>query len=109
MKLPLPLAIAAAAYVEKYGPDERYNYLRFLRAVPCPALVLVGEVEAATNMAFAGCPEEVTRLARACPRISLETIAGADHFYSGVREQAWQAIEHWLTTRQNPSRSPSEP
>jgi len=25
VKLPLPFAITAAGYAEKYGPDERYN------------------------------------------------------------------------------------
>jgi pimeloyl-ACP methyl ester carboxylesterase len=35
VKLPLPFAITAAGYVEKYGPEERYNYLKFAAGVPC--------------------------------------------------------------------------
>src|SRR5205823_5319742 len=33
--LPLPYVISAAGYVEKYGPDERCNFLRFVAQVPC--------------------------------------------------------------------------
>jgi alpha-beta hydrolase superfamily lysophospholipase len=96
VKLPLPMAIAAAGYVEKYGPEERYNYLRFLGGVPCPTVILLGEAEVANNMAFQEAPAELARLAENRPLLTFELIAGADHFYSGVREQAWQAIEKWL-------------
>jgi hypothetical protein len=34
--LPLPMAITAAGYLEKYGPEERYNFLRFVGGVTCP-------------------------------------------------------------------------
>ena len=83
-------------YVEKYGPDERYNFVKFLAAAPCPTLVLFGSVETAKNMAFQESPAEVARLAQRQPRISVETVEGADHFYSGVRDQAWQALQRWL-------------
>jgi pimeloyl-ACP methyl ester carboxylesterase len=99
VKVPLPFAIAAASYIEKYGPDERYNYLKFLASVPCPTLVLLGEVEVAKNMAFQRAPAEVARLAEKFPHISLESIAEADHFYSGVRNEAWQVIGRWLRAR----------
>ena len=39
-----------ARYLEKYGPDERYNYLRFLAGVSCPVLVTLGEKEVRDNM-----------------------------------------------------------
>ena len=96
VKLPLPFVIAAAGYVEKYGPEERYNYFKFLPRVPSPTLVLFGEVEAAKNMAFQQAPREVARLAERHKQLTTETIAGADHFYAGVRAEAWTALEKWL-------------
>lgn len=96
VKLPLPMAITAAGYVEKYGPDERYNYLKFLAGVSCPTLVLLGEVEVGKNMAFQETPSEVARLAERHRHLALEVVAGADHFYTGVREEAWQAMARWL-------------
>ncbi len=96
VKLPLPYVIAAAGYLEKYAPDERYNYLRFTGGLPCPVLVTLGEVEVANNMAFAGAPEELARLAARSPRLRTELIAGADHFYTGVREALVGRVEAWL-------------
>lgn len=89
--LPLPFIITAAGYAEKYGPDERYNYLRFLRSVRCPTLVTFGAVEVANNVAFRGAPEAVAEMGR-----TLTTIAEADHFYSKGRDLLVQAMDEWL-------------
>ncbi|OAI40273.1 hypothetical protein AYO40_04965 [Planctomycetaceae bacterium SCGC AG-212-D15] len=96
VKLPLPFAITAAGYVEKYGPDERYNYLKFAAGVPCPTLVTLGEVEAANNMAFRGAFEAVQALGSRQPRLKAAMIAGADHFYTGVRGALVAQVEEWL-------------
>jgi pimeloyl-ACP methyl ester carboxylesterase len=94
VKLPLPFAIAAAGYVEKYGPDERYNYLRFLSGIRCPTLITLGSVEVENNMAFRGLPEALGALGQRTPAV--ETIAGADHFYTGVRADLLARVEGWL-------------
>ncbi len=52
VRLPLPCVMTAGGYVEKYGPEERYNYLRFAADAPCPVLVTLGRVEVESNMAF---------------------------------------------------------
>ena len=96
VKLPLPFAIAAAGFVEKYGPDERYNYLRFVNKVTCPTLVTLGNVEAANNMAFRGAPDAVAAFGTSSTLLSVETISGADHFYSGVRQDLLVRVEEWL-------------
>lgn len=98
VKTPLPFVITAAGYVEKYGPDERYNYLRFLRAVACPVLVTFGAIEAGNNMAFRGAAEEIAALVTRRPQLAVTTIAGADHFYTGVRESLFQGVEDWLSS-----------
>jgi pimeloyl-ACP methyl ester carboxylesterase len=96
VKLPLPYVITAAGYLEKYGPDERYNYLRFTGGLPCPVLVTLGEIEVANNMAFARAPEELARLAVRNPRLRTKVVPGADHFYTGVREALVGCVESWL-------------
>ena len=95
----MPFAIAAAGYVEKYGPDERYNYLRFLASVLCPALVTLGSKEVESNMAFRCAPEEIRALSSRHPRLGLEVIPDADHFYTGVRPELIARIEAWLRRR----------
>jgi alpha/beta superfamily hydrolase len=96
VKLPLPYVITAAGFVEKYGPEERYNYLRFLTGVRCPLLVTLGSVEAASNMAFRSAAEALKELGQRCPQLAVATIAGADHFYTGVRPQLLTVVESWL-------------
>jgi pimeloyl-ACP methyl ester carboxylesterase len=94
--LPLPFAITAAGYVEKYGPDERYNYLRFLNGVRCPVLITLGALEVADNMAFRGATEELTELAQKQPALSSLTIAKANHFYTEARTELLSHVESWL-------------
>jgi pimeloyl-ACP methyl ester carboxylesterase len=96
VKLPLPFLISAAGYVEKYGPDERYNYLRFLSGVRCPTLVTLGSQEVENNMAFRGAPEALKELAACHPTLRPVTIAGADHFYSAARDELVRQVEQWL-------------
>jgi pimeloyl-ACP methyl ester carboxylesterase len=96
VKLPLPFVITAAGFVEKYGPDERYNYLRILPSVSCPTLITLGATEVENNMAFRGAPEELTELGRRRGPLTVETIAGADHFYTGVRADLLVGVERWL-------------
>ncbi len=96
IKLPLPFLITAGGYLEKYGPEERYNYLHFVAGVPCPTLITLGSVEVANNMAFREAPQAVEELAARRRNLFVETIAGADHFYNGVRDLLSAQVEAWL-------------
>jgi pimeloyl-ACP methyl ester carboxylesterase len=102
VKQPLPLVIAAAGYLEKYGPDERYNYLQFLPGVPCPILITLGSIEVAGNMAFRGAPEALV-IGNRSRRLTVAGIVGADHFYTGVRADLIDRVEAWLRSLANSS------
>jgi hypothetical protein len=94
--LPLPMLISAAGFADKYGPAEKYDYLSFIAAVPCPILLMLGEKEVERNVAFRGAPARLAPLAEKRPNLAWQIVAGADHFYSGVRESAWNCLESWL-------------
>ena len=96
VQLPLPFVITAAGYVEKYGPDERYNYLRFLKGVTCPVLITLGSLEVADNMAFRGAPAAVAELASRQPSLFLATIPNANHFYTEARDALISQLDPWL-------------
>jgi pimeloyl-ACP methyl ester carboxylesterase len=96
VQLPLPFVVTAAGYLEKYGPEERYDFLPLLPSVPCPTLVTLGELEVRNNMAFRELPEAVAEVAQRHLRIAGATIAGADHFYTAVRRQLADRVESWL-------------
>ena len=82
VRIPLPFVVTAAGYVEKYGPDERYDYFGWIEKWSGSPLVTFGEIEMKNSMAFRDAAAEVKRR---FPRVRVATIAGADHFYSGVR------------------------
>jgi pimeloyl-ACP methyl ester carboxylesterase len=96
VQLPLPFVITAAGYAEKYGPDERYNYLRFVGSVRCRTLITLGEVEAANNMAFRGASEALAALRPQPAALRVVTIPAADHFYSQARPDLLNCLDPWM-------------
>lgn len=96
VSFPLPMIIAAAGYAEKYGPDERYDFLTHLPAVACPALVTFGGAELAEHIAFRDSPAAVQSLAAQKPNIALSVVPEADHFYSGKHEELAERLSEWV-------------
>ncbi|MBX9790685.1 MAG: alpha/beta fold hydrolase [Pirellulales bacterium] len=107
ISFPLPYAVTARGYLDKYGPAERYNVLKHLPTISCPTLVTFGSIEVQTNVAFRGMPEAVEALPAAADGASrsLALIAGADHFYSGTRAELAARVESWLRKQSQTTRS----
>jgi alpha/beta superfamily hydrolase len=98
-KFPFPMVITAASFLDKYGPDERYNILKFVDRVPCPLLVTYGELELDRGgIAFAGMPEAVVSRRRPDQSLKAVTIPGADHVYSGVFDRLAAEVTAWMDT-----------
>ena len=94
VQFPLPYLVSAAGYLDKYGPEERYNLLKFVDRVGCPMLFTFGAIELRRGSAFAGLPEELNACSRSDLNVAI--VAGADHFYSfGLGELAGQMVA-WL-------------
>ncbi len=97
-RVPFPLLITSSGYLEKYGPQENYNLLRFAHRLPCPTLFTYGELELeGSNDSFAGMPEAIAALPyqHLVPRCV--TIPGADHMYRGRFAQVSDVILNWLS------------
>lgn len=96
VRFPLPYLVTAAGYVDKYGPAERYNLLKFAARVPCPALYTFGSLEVQQNAAFQGLPEQLETQAAQGAELKVAVITGGDHFYSGVYAELADRLEFWL-------------
>jgi pimeloyl-ACP methyl ester carboxylesterase len=96
VRFPLPYLVTAAGYVDKYGPAERYNVLKYVDQLVVPSLFTFGTIELRQNPAFAGLPERLEENARFGAKLQLAIIAGADHFYNGVHSELLGRIEFWL-------------
>jgi pimeloyl-ACP methyl ester carboxylesterase len=96
VQVPLPFVVTAGGYVEKYGPDERYNFLKLVDQLQIPTLFTFGTAELGSNMAFRGLPDLLAPITSAHPHIQVAVIPGADHFYSRQRPALVAATEQWL-------------
>jgi pimeloyl-ACP methyl ester carboxylesterase len=95
VRFPIPYMASAAGFLDKYGPEETYDYLKWLKQIPCPMLFLFGEKELG-HVAFAGCPDRVASLLASRSECNVATVAGADHFYSERRDNAFAILQKWL-------------
>ncbi len=103
VRFPLPYYVSAAGYVDRYGPEERYNVLRLLDRVRCPTLVTYGSSELQADVAFHGMSEAVAELATEANRLQVAVIAGADHIYTGLHDALAARIASWLKGQQPPA------
>jgi alpha-beta hydrolase superfamily lysophospholipase len=92
---PLPYAISAEGFLDKYGPEERYDVLRHIDRVTCPLVVTYGTDELSTSAAFRGMPEAIAELPGS-ERRQLMLVDGADHFYAGMYAELWTRIERGI-------------
>ncbi|MEE3370881.1 MAG: alpha/beta fold hydrolase [Planctomycetota bacterium] len=97
-RFPFPTLMSAACYIDKYGPAERYNVLKFVDRIHCPTLYVFGQTEVEQGgIAFAGMPEAIRPSADTGR--DLQIVAGADHFYSGQTSALIETVLNWLTQR----------
>jgi len=89
---PLPYAISAEGFLDKYGPEERYDVLKLIPRVAQPLVLTYGTEELPTSAAFRGMPDEIAKLP-AGERRQMLLLAGADHFYAGMYSELWSRIE----------------
>jgi pimeloyl-ACP methyl ester carboxylesterase len=93
---PYPLLITAAAYIDKYGPAEQYNILKFAADLTCPALFTYGTKELANGgIPFTGMPAALTGLPNGMNR-EIRIIEGADHVYTATSERLADDVFAWL-------------
>lgn len=96
-KYPFPLLIAASAFLDKYGPGERYNLLEHLPQLTPPTLFVYGGKELETGgISFRGMPEAIQSARRHEADCTVEVIASADHLYTGSTGQLAKTITNWI-------------
>ncbi|MCE9604520.1 MAG: alpha/beta fold hydrolase [Planctomycetia bacterium] len=96
IRFPLPYVITASGYLEKYGPSEQYNLLRYLDRLALPTLFTFGSQEVMQGIAFRGFPEALQEAKDQGAKLHIAVIAGGDHHYTGVQGALLDSIERWL-------------
>jgi len=96
IQFPFPTLMAAQAYVDKYGPDNRFDWLGYISKIEVPSLVLFGQLELDENPAFEGLREELQRLLQGHGAVIWEEVPRADHFYSATVLAACDRLVAWI-------------
>ena len=99
--VPTNSLLAARTYVDKYGPEERYNILTHIPAVQVPMLVAIGSEEglgpeASDWFPFGNLAGKIEDMSATLDLLSFELVQGANHMYVGKVEELWGAALRWL-------------
>lgn len=95
---PFPLVISAATYLDKYGPDERYNFLSFSSRIEQPVLFVFGQLELQDgSSAFDGIVPDIESLQFRAGKPRITVVPDANHFYAGRQRELAEAIRsEWI-------------
>ena len=84
--VPFPLLITAESYLDKYGPEEKYNIETFIDQLTIPTDFVFGGHELEySGIAFAALDRSVEELAAEAGKsdvVTVQVVANADHMYS---------------------------
>lgn len=93
---PIPLVLTAAKFLDKYGPDDRYDYLPALPTIERPVLLLVGSLSIDASPAFDSLPAELEQLAENSDHLHYQVVGGADTMYSSCPDEPWTRANQWF-------------
>jgi pimeloyl-ACP methyl ester carboxylesterase len=105
---PLPYVTTAAGYLEKYGPEDRYDFVPHLPKITSPTLLLVGERSEQESPAFAETVSVLQHDPRLAGKVTMQRVPQADIGYRHDPEAPWRGFRDWITASPAPCR-PSFP
>lgn len=91
---PIKEMFAAAAYLDKHGPLERYNIIRYAPRIRAPLFVLSGSLE--THTRLRDVPQDLTIAAINSPRAEYRVLPGGNHSLTNMMPEASAAVLEWL-------------
>jgi pimeloyl-ACP methyl ester carboxylesterase len=93
--IPQNRPFSARTYVDKYGPNARFDYFQYLSGTPRPLLLTLGGQERG-DISFAPLAERGPSMHAEWPHVSYALIDNADHMYTHTTPQLWNAVRTWL-------------
>ena len=87
---------SANTYLDKYGPQDRYDFLSLLPRVKTPLFITLGGDERDVQYQALAASGEARM--QQVPGGGFALIAGANHFYTGKAGELWAAAGAWLSS-----------
>lgn len=89
---PTPFITTAAGFIEKYGPEDRYDFVPWLDRIAVPLLILLGEKTTIASPAFDSLPSLLGDDGAARPQLDFRIIPGTDMSYQGRAMMIWELV-----------------
>jgi pimeloyl-ACP methyl ester carboxylesterase len=93
---PVPYVTTAAGYLEKYGPEDRYDFVPQLSRITGPVLLLVGERSERDSPAFAETVSVLQHDARSAGHVTVRRVPLVDIGYRHDPEAPWREFHDWI-------------
>jgi len=94
VSFPMPHLFSARSYLDKHGPDERYNLVKYVKDVRCPLLIMAGSLE--DHPRLRNCAVDMHELVKDRAEASLVIQQGADHGYTGMLDRLADKVVSWV-------------
>ena len=91
---PMPHLFSAGAYIDKHGPEERYNLMQYVGDVRCPLLLMAGSLE--DHPRLRNCASDMYGLVKDKGDVRLIIQQGADHGYTGMLDRLANNVVDWV-------------
>ncbi len=104
--VPFPLLMTAASYLDKYGPQEKYNIEQLLDGLQLPTDFIYGGHELQFGgVAFAGLDDSIPELVRRADvtsQVTVQVVPDADHLYSQHTSDLLLRLKPLMADRSSP-------
>ena len=85
---------SARTFTNKYGPENRYDFVTRLSKVRTPLLITLGGLE--RDSSYHTLAQTGDTLVKQIPGAGFALIPGANHWYSGRTGELWAAARTWI-------------
>lgn len=89
---PVPFLATARGFLEKYGPEDRYDIIRLLPKVRVPVRIAIGAETLKSSPAFDTLPANVDQLQNSGAPVTLTILPGVNMSYSGAADEVCRLI-----------------
>jgi hypothetical protein len=83
LREPMSLFMAAEGVIQKYGPQDRFDFVAHLPRVRQRVLVIVDAKSPTTSPAFAGLPDKLAEISRGHSSVEVHSHPGDIHYRNG--------------------------
>lgn len=94
VSFPIQQLFSASSYLDKHGPQERYNLVKLAPNIEIPMFVLAGSRE--THTRLKDMAQDLAAAVVNSPQVDCTIIEGGEHALANMKREASAAVFSWL-------------